>query len=272
MQGFVLLLPSLGLLLWLFVYPLISSLVGAFTDKAGRPSLTNFHTATTLYGRDILFTIGIVVTATALTGFLSILLGGYLTLGGNRRAVRLLGALYRWPLFIPFVCAAQMMRTFLAKNGMMNNTLVGLGVLTPLQTQGFLDWRGILITFVWKQLPFVTLLVAGAMAALDRGTIEAARNLGARRMRVLFGIIVPQIAAPLIVACVLTFVTLTSVLSVPMMISAGSPTMITVDMAYRITSFADYGTANALGVISYAMAVAVAWIYLRYATRQAAGQ
>jgi hypothetical protein len=54
-----------------------------------------------------------------------------------------------------------------------------------------------------------------------------------------------------------------SVLSVPLMINAGSPTMITVDMAYRITSLLDYGVANALGVVSYIMTAAVAWLYLR---------
>ncbi len=40
-------------------------------------------------------------------------------------------------------------------------------------------------------------------------------------------------------------------LSVPMMINAQSPTMITVDMAFRINSYGDYGVANALGFISY---------------------
>ena len=44
-------------------------------------------------------------------------------LGENPRAVAALRWLYRWPLFIPFVVAGQLMRTFLAKNGMMNNTL-----------------------------------------------------------------------------------------------------------------------------------------------------
>ena len=49
------------------------------------------------------------------------------------------------------------------------------GAITPAQATSLLDWRGILITFVWKQLPFVTLMTAGAMAALDRSLIEAAR-------------------------------------------------------------------------------------------------
>ena len=87
--------------------------------------------------------------------------------------------LYRWPLFIPFIVAAQCMRTFLAKNGLANNTLVASGLIDAADTVSLLDWRGVIITFVWKQAPFVALLLAGAMASIDRATIEAARNLGA---------------------------------------------------------------------------------------------
>jgi hypothetical protein len=47
------------------------------------------------------------------------------------------------------------------------------------------------------------------------------------------------------------------------MISGGSPTMITVDMAFRVNSYGDYGVTNALGLVSYAMAGLAAWVYLR---------
>ena len=59
-----------------------------------------------------------------------------------------------------------------------------------------------------------------------------------------------------------------SVLSVPIMINAGTPTLITVDMAFRINAYGDYGVANALGVISYLVTGLVAWIYLRHGMRQ----
>ena len=205
--------------------------------------------------------------STLLIALASIAIGGYLVLGENPRAVALLRWLYRWPLFIPFVVAAQCMRTFLAKNGLMNNSLVALGILEVDQTVGFLDWRGIIITFVWKQTPFVALLVAGAMASLDRSTIEAARNLGASRLRILFEILVPQVMPTLMVGLILSFVTMMSVLSVPLMISGESPTMMTVDMAFRINNYGDYGTANALGFISYLLTGACAWVYLRRRVR-----
>jgi ABC-type spermidine/putrescine transport system permease subunit I len=255
--------PALLTVLALFVYPLAFSLVTAFVDKAGAVTLANFARAFEFYTRDIVFTIVIISLSTALVGVLAVAVGGYLTLGECGPAVAILRWLYRWPLFIPFVVAAQCMRTFLAKNGLMNNSLMSLGVIDPQQAAGLLDWRGIVITFVWKQLPFVALLVAGAMASLDRTTIEAARNLGAGRLRILVEIVLPQVLQTLLVGLILSFVTMMSVLSVPIMISGESPTMITVDMAFRINNYGDYGTANALGFISYAMTGVAAWIYLK---------
>ena len=269
--SFALVAPALAILLALFVYPLGFSLVTAFVDaETGAWTLANFAKAFEFYSRDILFTVVIVGLSTALIGAFAIAIGGFLVLSDSPRAVAALRWLYRWPLFIPFVVAGQLMRTFLAKNGMMNNTLVALGVLEPLQAQSFLDWRGIVVTFVWKQTPFVALLVAGAMASLDRATIEAARNLGAGRLRILLEIVVPQVRSTLIVGLILSFVIMMSVLSVPLMINAETPTMLTVDMAFRINAYGDYGVANALGFISYLMTGVVAWIYLRQGVRQGA--
>jgi len=260
--------PALLTLAALFIYPLGFSLVTAFAAEDGGWTVANFTKAFEFYALDIQFTVLIVVLSTLLIGVFSVAIGGYLTLGENPRTVAALRWLYRWPLFIPFVVAGQLMRTFLAKNGLMNNAIVELGLLTPLQTQSFLDWRGIVITFVWKQTPFVALLVAGAMASLDRATIEAARNLGASRLRVLFDVVVPQVRPTLVVGLILSFVIMMSVLSVPLMINSQARTMMTVDMAFRINFYGDYGVANALGFISYVMTGVVAWIYLRQGVRE----
>jgi ABC-type spermidine/putrescine transport system permease subunit I len=259
----LLVLPALAVVLALFVYPLSLSVISAFTTKTGEATLDNFAKTAELYRDDIVFTFVIVAISTAFIGAASAAIGGYLVLGENPRAVAALKWLYRWPLFIPFIVAAQCMRTFLAKNGIMNNTLDTLGIIDVHNAVGLLDWRGIIVTFVWKQTPFVALLVAGAMAALDRATIEAARNLGAGRLRILIEIVLPQVSSAMVVGLILSFVTMLSVLSVPIMISGGAPTMITVDMAFRINSYSDYGVANALGLISYAMTGAAAWVYLR---------
>jgi putative spermidine/putrescine transport system permease protein len=71
------------------------------------------------------------------------------------------------------------------------------------------------------------------------------------------------VAGVFTVGLVLAFVTMLSVLSVPLMISGGSPTMITVDMAFRVNSYGDYGVANALGLVSYLIAAGAGWAYIR---------
>jgi ABC-type spermidine/putrescine transport system permease subunit I len=266
--GILLITPATVMIAALFLYPLGFSVTSAFTDAQGTLSLVNFAKAFELYSTDILFTLFIVITSTILTAIISIAIAGTLTLSETPWLTVGLRALYRWPLFIPFIVAAQCMRTFLAKNGLMNNSLVGLGLMEPLQATSFLDWRGIIITFVWKQVPFVTLMLAGAMASIDRGTIEAGRNLGAGRLRVLLQLVLPQVAATLLVGLVLSFVTMLSVLSVPMMVAGSQPTMMTVDMAFRINSYGDYATANALGVISYVISGMVAWFYLRHTIKR----
>ncbi|WP_420103100.1 ABC transporter permease [Bosea sp. (in: a-proteobacteria)] len=259
----LLIAPGLALVAALFLYPLSFSLISAFTGPDGGFSLGSFRKAWELYSGDVLFTVVIVLASCFFTGLAAIVIAGTLTLGENRYIVGTLKALYRWPLFIPFIVAAQCMRTFLAKNGLMNNSFVSLGLMEPLQAVSFLDWRGIIATFVWKQTPFVALLLAGALASIDRATLEAGRNLGASRVRVLFELALPQVMPQLLVALVLSFVTMLSVLSVPMMVSGSQPTMLTVDMAFRINAYGDYSTANALGVITYLLSAGAAIIYLK---------
>jgi len=267
--GLLLLAPALALIALLFMLPLGISIVTAFEAPGGGFTLAHFAKAWDFYHTDFWFTIGLTLLSTALIALGSIAIAGYLTLGENPAAQAVLRWLYRWPLFIPFIVTAQVMRGFLAKNGLMNHALIATGLIEPLQAQSFLDWRGIVIAFVWKQTPFVALMLAGAMASLDASTIEAARNLGARRLRTLIEIVLPQVMPSLLVGLILSFVTMLSVLSVPIMLSGDSPTMLTVDIAYRINSHRDYGVANALGTISCVMAGLVAWFYLRQGVAQA---
>lgn len=259
----LLIAPGLALVAALFIYPLSFSLISAFTGPEGSFSLQAFGKAWELYSGDVVFTVVIVLASCLFTAIAAIVIAGTLTLGENPYIVGTLKALYRWPLFIPFIVAAQCMRTFLAKNGLMNNSFVSLGLMEPLQAISFLDWRGIIATFVWKQTPFVALLLAGALASIDRATLEAGRNLGASRLRVMIELALPQVMPTLLVALVLSFVTMLSVLSVPMMVAGSQPTMLTVDMAFRINAYGDYATANALGVITYLISAGAAIIYLK---------
>lgn len=272
LKSLLLVAPAALMIAILFLYPLGFSLIAAFTNDARQLTLAHFSKVYALYSSDIVFTLVIVLISVALLAVMSITLSAVITLSPCRPIVRMLGFLYRLPLFIPFIVAAQMMRTFLAKNGLMNNALVATDLFTPMETVSWLGWKGIIITFVWKQLAFATLLICGAMAALEQSQILAARNLGASRPRILFDIILPQVLPAIGVALVLSTVTMMSVLSVPLMIGVGTPTMMTVDMAFRVNSYGDYAVANALGVVSLLICGALSWFYLRHSLQQKGGE
>ncbi|MEM5527943.1 sugar ABC transporter permease [Gammaproteobacteria bacterium AS21] len=254
-----------------FLYPLAFSLYSAVSLDDGSLTFVHLVKAFELYSNDMLFTVIIVLSSVVILAILSITIAALITLSPFRSIVTIMSFLYRLPLFIPFIVTAQMMRTFLAKNGLMNNAFVASGLMTPMDTISFLGFSGIIITFVWKQLAFSTLLLTGAMAALDDSQIRAARNLGASRLSILWQIILPQVAPTLAVAMVLSTVTMMSVLSVPLMIGTGTPTMISADMAFRVNSYGDYSVANALGLVSYLICAGLAWFYLRQSLKDKGG-
>jgi putative spermidine/putrescine transport system permease protein len=260
---FLLLIPSLTVIIVLYLFPLLRSVYRSFLDKHGELTFSNFEKVYRLYSIDIIFSVAVSVASLILVALLSIALASYLRFESANRFSRWLGALYRIPLFIPFLVVGQLMRTFLAPHGLMNNILA-YGHLVNLETPpNFINWKGLIISFVWKQFPFATLLVLGGFRSIDDSYIESAQDLGAGRLKITYQILTPMALPTIIVAMILTFVSTVSALTVPLMMGGSKPVMMTVDMAFRITYFGDYGVANALGVISYVIVIVISIYYLK---------
>jgi putative spermidine/putrescine transport system permease protein len=256
-------------MLALYAYPFISSIYRSFLVKGeGALTLANYAKVGELYLRDVFFTLEISVLSTAIAAVLSIVLAAYLRLASGRLA-QLIGAIYRFPIFIPFVVVAQMMRTFLAPHGLLNIFLAQLGLVdleAPLQ---LLNWQGLTFGFVWKQAPFMILIILSGFQMVEDSYIEAARSLGAKVPQVIAQILVPMSRATISVALILAFTSTVGTFTLPYMLIGGKvPTTVTVDIAHRVTYFGDYGVANALGTITYVMVLVTAIYYLRYTVKR----
>ncbi len=266
--SFLLLFPAVGLMLALYAYPFVASIYRSFMSKEGTWTLANFAKVQELYLRDVFFTLGVALLSTALAAVISILLSTYLRMSTGR-IPRLAGLVYRFPIFIPFVVVAQMMRTFLAPHGLLNISLAQLGLINieaPLQ---LLDWKGLTFGFVWKQAAFMTLIISSGFLVIDDSYIEAARSVGARLPQVILKILIPMSRASISVAVILAFTSIVGTFTLPFMLIGGkSPTTVTVDIAHRVTYFGDWGVANALGTVSYLLVLVTAIYYLRYNVKQ----
>lgn len=266
---FSLLLPAVGLMLALYAYPFASSIYRSLLVKGeGALTLANYAKVRELYLRDVFFSLEISILSTAIAAVLSIALAAYLRLATGQLA-RLIGNVYRFPIFIPFVVVAQMMRTFLAPHGLLNIFLAQVGLINLEAPLELLNWKGLTFGFVWKQAPFMTLIVLSGFEMIDDTYIEAARSVGARLPRVIVRILVPMSRATISVALILAFTSTVGTFTLPYMLIGGKvPTTVTVDIAHRVTYFGDYGVANALGTLAYLMVLLAAIYYLRYTVRR----
>ena len=263
-----LLIPAVAFMLLVYAFPFLSSIVTSFLDQQGVPSLSNYRRTVDLYARDIIFTLVVSVSNTAGTILLAIALAAYLRVR-NSRMSRFIGHVYKLGIFIPFVVVAQMMRTFLAPHGLLNVTLARTGFIdidSPLQLFNF---SGLTFGFMWKLVPFAILIIYGGFQMIDNSYLEAARSTGAGFFAMVARILVPMNKSSILVATVLVYAQIVSCFTLPYMLLGGrTPTTITVDIAHRVTYFRDYGSANSLGVISYALVLVAAAYYLKTSVRQ----
>ncbi len=260
---YILVFPAVMVILLLYLYPFLASFWKSFISKEGVLSLVNYEKTLRLYRYDILFTMGVTAFSTFIATVISILVAVYLRLSTGWLA-NSIGILYRLPIFLPFVVIAQMMRSFLAPHGTLNLFLAKLSLVdieNPLQ---LFNWIGLTFGFVWKEAPFMILIILGGFQMIDKSYIEAAKSVGAKLPQIITKVLIPMNKSTILIAVTLVFCSLVGCFSFPYMLIGGkTPVTITVDIAHRVNYFGDYGVANALGVFSYILVSLLAIYYVR---------
>jgi ABC-type Fe3+ transport system permease subunit len=253
-------LPPLAIVIWLFFIPFLSSAHLSLLHE-DQWTLRNYFLAWRLYRYDVLYTLWISFFSLVAVLGISIFLCGYLRVHTNRPVE----FLFKIPLFIPFVVVGHAMRVLLAPKGTLNSVLSQVGLINLHDPPSIaFGWMGISVSLIWKNLALAVLLVLGAYRSVDETFLEAARNFGASTFRQIKDILLPMSRASLAVASAFMFTSMLASFSVPLMIGSGEPPqMVMIDVFYRINYQGDYGTANALGVVSYLLAMCVAGYYLR---------
>jgi putative spermidine/putrescine transport system permease protein len=264
----LLLFPAVSFMLLMYAWPFVSSVVLSFVGPAGNFSFENYAKTGELYLKDIAFTFSVTIFNTALTATVSILMAVYFRLRQNAVS-RLMAAVFKLPIFIPFVVVSQMMNSFLAPHGLLNVGLAQLGLIDLEKPLQLFNFAGLSFGFVWKQIPFAVLIIHGGFQMIDNSYVEAARSAGARLPKVILRILIPMNKSSILVALVLVYSQIVGTFTLPYMLIGGkTPTTITVDIAHRVSYFRDFGVANALGVCSYALVLLTAAYYLKSKLRE----
>lgn len=268
----LMLFPAVTFMLLMYIWPFILSVMQSFflsTGGDGSFTLENYVKVWDLYRKDVAFTFGVTLFNTALVGTVAVAFSVYFRLRQNRVSA-LLSAIFKLPIFIPFVVVSQMMNSFLAPHGLLNTALAQLGLVNLQKPLQLFNFAGLSFGFAWKQIPFAVLIIHGGFQMIDNSYIEAARSIGAKLPRVVLRVLVPMNKSSIMVALVLVYSQIIGTFTLPYMLIGGkSPTTITVDIAHRVNYFRDFGVANALGVCSYILVLFTAAYYLRSKIKEA---
>ena len=129
---------------------------------------------------------------------------------------------------------------------------------------------GIILHYVWKEVPFIGVIVLAQMQALGTDYESVARSLGASRGQAFRHVLLPLILPGVLSASVIVFAFTFGAFEIPALLGASHPQALPV-LAYRSYTDVDLAArpqAMAMAVIIALLSGLMIWCYLR-ATRAA---
>ena len=157
-----------------------------------------------LYFKIFLRTLGIAVFTT----FACLVLGypvAYCIALKTGRFKSLLITLVVLPYWVSFLLRTYALKNILARRGIINMLLMGLGIISePLPL--LYNMLAVIIGMIYNYLPFTILPLYASIEKLDKKLLDAARVLGANPLKTFIYITIPLTKPGIIAATILTFV------------------------------------------------------------------
>lgn len=286
MEPWLFLLPVLVILLLLFGYPLINSIIMAFQNyKLTAPNDIQFNgleNFAKLFGDPdsmmILKNSFIYVIVSVLGQFL---LGMMLALA-LKKQFRGRG-IYQSIVFLPwafsgFVVGLIFRWSFNGEYGIVNNLLMKIGLtdhnIAWLGTPGF-SLAVVIMAMIWMGIPFFAIMILAALQSIPSDVYEAADVDGCGTIRQFFQITLPYIKPTLITTVLLRTIWIFNSLDLVVIITDGGPANTSQTLPAYMYSKAfgsyDFGFAAALGVILMLILGIYAMVFLKVTKYDKAG-
>ena len=216
---------SFVLLLLLLVVPLGRLLYASVLDEAGRFTAKHYRDflAYPYYARTIghSFLVSSLVTAAALLVAVPV---AFLVARVDIPGKALLKTLAILPLVSPPFIGAYSWILLFGRAGYVTGGLQRIGITIPT----VYGMHGIVLALTLNLYPFIFLMVAGALQALDQSLEEAAQGLGSSPWRVFWTVTVPVTMPSILGGALLVFLTAFAEFGAPMVIGEGYQVLPTV--------------------------------------------
>lgn len=182
-----------------------------------------------LFWESLIFSIVVTSVAT----MLSLVIGLFLTHSFFFYGRTVFIKLSSWlPMVVPHFVAAYAVLLMLAPGGWITSLLFQLGIITspyagPIVTNDLLG-MGIIITYLWKQTPFVILMLLPIYLSIDRRYLEVVSTLGGGRWQIFKSVEWPRVFPTFMEVGLIMFAFIIAAYEVPAIMGATHPKMLAV--------------------------------------------
>ena len=175
------------------------------------------------------------------------------------------------PLLVSMVASSYGWIVILGTNGVINNTLMSLGVIRApvklLYTNG-----AIVIGLVHVVLPFMVLSLVASLDRVEPHVSEAAAMLGANRLRVWWHILLPLCIQGIGAGVTLTFALSISAYVTPAILGPSGPNFITTLIYQNFVNLYEWGTGSTLALLLLIISVLIVLTFSVLISRMSPGR
>lgn len=220
--------------------------------------------------RSFLLTFHIAFTSTLISAILAIAAALMLRRGFVGRKV--VNFLFQLNLTVPHIVGAIGVLYLFSQSGFFSRMAWQIGLIArPGEFPALVYDRfavGVILQYVWKEVPFIGVIVLAQMQALGTDYESVARSLGASRWQAFRHVLLPLILPGVLSASVIVFAFTFGAYEVPLLLGSSQPQALPV-LAYKTYTDVDLAArpqAMAMAVVIALLSALMIWGYLR-ATR-----
>ncbi|MCR8746334.1 ABC transporter permease [Romboutsia lituseburensis] len=189
--------------------------------------------------KSFLFTLKIALISSLISVLIGVLVSYFLS---KSKQTKLRKGIFKLPIIVPHIVAVVIVIIIFSQSGIISRILYNLGIINDSSQfmQLVLDQHGlgIIMTYIWKGIPYVIITVYGILKSKSEEMELVAKNLGASEIQVFKRIVLPTAMPSIISSFLILFSFSFGSFEVPFLIGPSSLQTLPV-YAYLIYSSSD---------------------------------
>jgi putative spermidine/putrescine transport system permease protein len=272
-KPYLMLVPVMIPILGIFVSGLIMGLMQSFGhfSAIGLTEFTLKYYKDVLTDKDFLLSLRFSLYISLLSSIIAVIVGVLLAYSILRSKYKkgIEDVIYKLPIIVPHSVAALLVYNVLAQSGILPRLLYNLGIISNQTSFPSLIFDrkgiGIITAYLWKEIPFIAMLVYTVLSNINDKLSEAALNLGANRRQVFWHILLPLIMPTILSSFIIIFAFSFGAFEVPYLLGPTSPKTLPVKayIEYTNPDLTHRPYTMAINMILTLCSLVLVWLYTK---------